>query len=441
MKNKKIFYGLILTVLTVGLIIGGNYFYKICYKNHYLTIAAPVNLRDGMGKQAIDLMDLLKEDVDMNLLSSYQVHVPSNMKKFIKNSNKKPGYVVLNEHSLLQVNIPDELYRQKWLLSEKYKYRNSFNKIPREEQIFINYSMFEADILPEDGVFYLNKNWDMIVLPDQNLLDIYKKSGVTKPVFVVPLGTDLDTHLQAPLKVKRNEIFKFANFSIFEERKNLLKLVQAYHQAFKGNDQVRLLLSARGDRGGVFKQVLKYIIDNKVQGVEIDSLSAKEKDYFDFLYSRIDCYVSPSKGEGFSIIPREVMARGIPLIVTDSIAQKTIADTGLVKVVHADKLVPGDYTFIKRVIGNFVDIEVSDLADAMLDVYNNYQTYLDKAPEARAWAENGQYKNLKEEYLNMVKPKKVILGDRNEITKDYLMTDSQELYNKWKHLEEIGMLK
>jgi hypothetical protein len=36
----------------------------------------------------------------------------------------------------------------------------------------------------------------------------------------------------------------------------------------------------------------------------------------------------------------------------------------------------------------------------------------------------------------MVKPKKVILGDRNEITKDYLMTNSKELYNKFMNLKK-----
>lgn len=441
-KKKYTYKKIYILILIVSLIIGAKSFYDICYKNHYLTIVAPINYRDGMGRQAIDLINVLDNaDVDLNLVYNIKITPPDSIKKYLYNKNKKPGYIVLNEHSLLQTNISLEEYKNDWLLNNKYKYRNKFNNIKRDEQIYINYSMFEADMLPEDAVYNFNKYWDMIVVPDQNLVDIYRQSGINIPIFVLPLGVNVEEQLEAPLKTTKNEIFKFANFSIFEERKNLLKLVQAFHQAFKDNDQVRLLISSRGKRGTAFEEVIDYILKNNVSGVEIDKLGPKDDDYLNFLFSRIDCYVSPSKGEGFSFIPREAMARGIPVIVSDAIAQKTIADTGLVKVVHSNKLVPGDYIFINRIISNFIDIEVSDLADAMLEIYNNYQTYLDKAPEARAWAEKGQYKYLKEEYINMVKPRKIILGDRNEITKDYLMTDSQKLYNQWKHLEEIGVLK
>lgn len=437
-KNKTLTY-IVIILLGVAIIAkGAIYFYNTQYKNYYLTVVAPINQRDGMGRQAIDLITLLKNDVEMNVIHSMMINVPQKIKEILKIKNKKPGYVVLNEHSLLQVNISEEDYSKKWLRSEKYKYRNLFNNIPREEQIFINYSMFEADMLPEDAVYNLNKSWDMIVVPDQYLVDIYVNSGVTKPIFVIPLGVDLTDHLKAPLKTERNKIFKFANFSVFEERKNIMTLIKAYHQAFKGNDQVRLLLSSRGDRGKIRQKVIDYILENNVHGVEIDAMEGKDTDYFNFLYSRIDCYVSPSKGEGFSIIPRETMARGIPTIVSDSIAQKTLADTGLVKVVNATKPVPGNYVFIDRIIGNFFDIEISDLSDAMLDVYNNYQQYLNLSQEARKWAAERQSQSLKEEYLNMVKPKKIILGDRNEITKEHLMTNSKELYNKFMNLKSKG---
>jgi hypothetical protein len=37
-----------------------------------------------------------------------------------------------------------------------------------------------------------------------------------------------------------------------------------------------------------------------------------------------------------------------------------------------------------------------------------------------------------QKYRNLVKPRSVILGNRNEITDDYLMTDSPALFNKYK---------
>lgn len=428
----------------VGLatIIGGIQFYQICYKNYYLTVVGTIDYVDGLGRQISDFENTVGDKVEMNTTANLRntTHLSERLRRIVKIKNKKLGYVVLNEFIFPFSFENDESLKRNTFSSKKYKYRNMFNSLPREEQIYIAYTMFEADRIPNFWVYEINRNWDMVVLPDKNLIDVYVNSGVTKPIFVVPLGTNLESHLNAPLKKDASKIFTFANFSYLEDRKNPLKLVEAFHQAFPNNDNVRLLLSPRAAEELDKEKIISYIKENNVRGITID-LGAKDNDYYNFSFSGVDCYVSPSKGEGFSVIPRESMARGIPTIVSDAASQKTLADTGLVKVVHANEPSTGYFTLHKRLVGNFADIKTSDLAEAMLDVYNNYQQYLDYAPQARAWAESGQYKNLKEEYLNMVKPKKIILGDRNEITKDYLMTNSKELYDKWRNLQNKGVLK
>ncbi len=437
---KKFLKKIALLSVVIIIIIACISFYKICYKNYYLTVTGIVEYADGIGRQIIDLEDLIGDEVEMNTTAivNTKQYLPERFKEIIKIKNKKPGYVVLNEYSLSFGFQEDKRMQQILFDADKNRLRKSFNRIPREEQIFISYSMFESDRIPQHWVYRINSEWDMVVVPDQSLVDVYINSGVKKPIFVVPLGTNLETHLNAPLKKEAGKIFTFANFSAIEERKNLMKLLEAYHKTFNGNDKVRLLLSSRRD-GGSYKELKEYILKNNVQGVEID-IGTKDSRFYNFAFENIDCYVSPSKGEGFSVIPREAMARGIPTIVSDALAQKTIANTGLVKVVPANKLVPGYYSHADKFIGNYYDIEVNDLAEAMLEVYKNYQKFLDNAPAARSWAEKGQYKYLKEEYINMVKPKKIILGDKNEITKDYLMTNSKELYNKWKHLKDKGLL-
>lgn len=432
----------------LALIISASiYFYRVYYKTYYLTVTGIVEHADGIGRQVIDFEELVGDEIEMN--STSHVHtmkfVPKRFKKVQRIHNKKLGYVVLNEHTFPFDFVDDKDYDDFIFKLTKFKTKinRRFSKLlnitPREEQIFIAYSMFESDRLPQYWAYKINKDWDMVVVPDKNLVDIYVNSGVKKPIFVVPLGTNLESHLNAPLKKKANKIFTFANFSAIQERKNSLKLLEAYHNVFKDNDNVRLLLSARKALGNTYSSLKKYIFENNVRGVEID-LGAKNSSFYNFTFDDIDCYVSPSKGEGFSVIPREAMARGIPVIVSDSLAQKTIAQSGLVRSIEANKLVPGYYSHADMFKGNFVDIETKDLEEAMLDVYNNYQTYLDKSQDARDWVEKGQYKHLKNLYMNMVKPKNIILGDRNEITEDYLMTNSQELYDKWKHLEKKGLL-
>lgn len=437
--NKKNILMVISVLVTISLIIGAKYFYEICYKNYYLTVTGIVEYADGIGRQIIDFENLVGDDVEMNTTATIrkQEYIPERFQKILNIRNKKKGYVVLYEYSFPFSFTSDSDVENYIFQSNKYKRKTKFNNIPREEQIYITYSMFESDRIANFWVYEINRNWDMVVVPDENLVDVYKNSGVTKPIFVVPLGTNLESHLQAPLKTKANKFFTFANLTSFEERKNILKLVQAYNKAFKDKNDVRLLLSPRRD-GGSYESIMDYILESNVAGVTVD-MGTKDNNYYNFLFSSIDCYVSPSKGEGFSVIPREAMARGIPVIISDILSQKTLVETGLVKSVEPVNRVPGFYNK-NMIVGDFEDISVLDLADAMLDVYNDYQKYLDKSAKARTWVERGQYKYLKDEYLNMVKPKKIILSDRNEITKEHLMTDSKELYNKWKHLQDIGAL-
>jgi hypothetical protein len=79
-------------------------------------------------------------------------------------------------------------------------------------------------------------------------------------------------------------------------------------------------------------------------------------------------------------------------------------------------------------------VDVNEAANAMLDVYNNYQEYLKYSAEARKWAEQYTYDNIRALYLNLVKPKKIFLGKENKVTKDYLETNSKELYHKYNNM-------
>ena len=67
-------------------------------------------------------------------------------------------------------------------------------------------------------------------------------------------------------------------------------------------------------------------------------------------------------------------------------------------------------------------------------MYNNYSQYLLKARKARKWVKQYRWQNLKQQYLNLVKPREVILGNQNIITNEYLMTNSKKLYYKYKGL-------
>ena len=92
---------------------------------------------------------------------------------------------------------------------------------------------------------------------------------------------------------------------------------------------------------------------------------------------------------------------------------------------------PAYYNIFGKDVGYNFAMKEEDLKKAFLELYNNYDQYLSKAEENQKWVEKYLAKNLKFKYLNLVKPKKIILGPTNKITNDYLMTNSKKLYLKY----------
>ncbi|AEI88995.1 MAG: Glycosyl transferase, group 1 [Candidatus Midichloria mitochondrii] len=61
---------------------------------------------------------------------------------------------------------------------------------------------------------------------------------------------------------------------------------------------------------------MRFVAENKLNNVKVE---IKNKDNEEHLadFQKIDAYVSPSRGGGFSIIPRKSLALGVPTIITD----------------------------------------------------------------------------------------------------------------------------
>ena len=154
---------------------------------------------------------------------------------------------------------------------------------------------------------------------------------------------------------------------------------------------------------------------------------------FKELFKTFDCYVLISKGEGFSISPREALALGKPCIISNNTAHKTICNTGHVYAVPSELIEPAIDPGVGA-CGNRFNCSIKDVRKALREVYTNYQEYVEKALGGREWVKDYLWENLKLRFLNLIKPKKVVLGNHNEITDDYLMTDSKKLYAKYSQL-------
>lgn len=405
-------------------LLGGSHTHQ---KNHKvdLTIVGFVWGVDGEGRQAIDLMKILQKTTSMSFLRIGRISdkdlgsVSSRVRKALLTSGVKyPGRVLIHEYMLTcppRNEIPSGEFWSRFNIPQKTKH-----------QVRYAYTMFESTQIPVDWVHILNTSFDGAIVPDEFLVQVYKDSGVKIPIFVIPLGRDFSRYLKAPLKETKGTPFVFANFSACNARKNLLKLVRAFGDAFGNAPDVHLRLGWRWVDGDLPRSIFEEIAARGLQNVTIDQEAFDANAYFD-RFLKVDCYVNIATGEGFSIQPREAMALGIPVIVTNNLGQKTICDSGLVRAVPSTHAVPALYPFPGD-FGFQYQCRTSDVVDALRDVYENYETYLQKSADARKWASQYQFTKMAPLYRALIKPTNVVLGKTNEIHADgTVVTTSKRL--------------
>ena len=378
-----------------------------------LTIITNVLLADGIGRQGIGLAQTLMNDLSINSI----LFQPSNFAGLDENVQR-----------VLRTPVkPSKVSFWTYILGLDEVARTTHAML--QSPIKIAYSMFESSAIPQLWVDILNKYYDIVVVPDQWLVDVYKSSGVKIPIFVLPLGIIIDDDY-LKYEHKKNKVFTFGMTGSLLNRKNHIKLMRAFLQNFKGNQDVRLKIHGRF---GAYKDHItsEYRKLRAPKNIDIITGIYPQEEYKKFMLG-LDCYVFISKGEGFSITPREMIACGKPCILTNNTAHKTICQSGLVYPVKAEIKENANYeVFGNKNIGYYYDCKEDDVAKAMLDVYKNYNKHLEKVKQGRDWVRQYTWDNLKNKYLSLIKPKNIVLSDTNEILDDCLKINDIALYNKY----------
>lgn len=384
-------------------------------KKYDLTVVGMACYADGIGQISLELIENLKDELNINYIWSFSspklTDVSDETKEILLNPDHTPGSV-----SILTFPL-------------SFTEADFYKDVP-PSKIKIAYSMLECTKIPSKWVEIINQHFDVVVVPDQFLIEVYQNSGVAKPIFVIPLGMDLDDYLNEPKPEFSHKHFVFGSTLSYEPRKNHELLIKAFAKEFRKEKNVFLRINGR-HRRDVFKNLKKYVKSQKLSNITLTNDIIDNSKYKNLMKS-FNCYVNISKGEGFSLCPREALALGIPCILSNNTAQKPICDTSFVRSVPSSILEPTTYTlFENEDLGFCFNCTEKDVRKALRDVYENYKSYLRKAQRGREWVKQYLWKNLLPKYRNLVKPKNLIFGDRNEITDEYLMTNSSELYEKY----------
>ncbi len=380
-----------------------------------LTMIGQVKFGGSVDRFPIAFADLFKNDFRINHVRTRGTYdfadVADDIVAIIDNPDKSPGRVAL--------------YFDVICLDKEVK----ADAVPDECFIKIAYSLVESTGVPENWVKILNEKFDVVITADEFYRDVYRKSGVTIPLYVLPHGIYIEELLQQTPKAFPSYPFTFGATSAFWPRKNQLHLLEAFNQEFGNDPHVRLQLHGRTADNYYFRNITKRLEELNCANIELIHTTLSDKEYKDF-FKALDCYVLLSKGEGFSITPREALALGKPTIITNNTAHETICTTGHVYAVPADIVEP----ITNWHVGYEYNCEISDVRKALREVYNNYVTYAKKAQAGREWVKQYLWENLKQRFMNFVKPKKVLLGEEDRVTDEYLMTTSEELYKKYQQV-------
>lgn len=401
---QKFIY-ILLFLLHLNYVLAQNYKYD-------LTLIGEMNYEGSLTRIGINLVESLKDHLKINYIRTPRRdgiklgNASLLTKEIIRNRDKSPGKVVMVVETFCNnVNIHKK----------------------KRGKINIAYSMLESDKIPDSWVTRINNYFDAVVVPDDFLVKVYKKCGVKVPIFVIPVCMDLNDFLRQPLKSKANNPFTFGVSATFIDRKNNEKIFDAFTQTFGNNKN--FLLKMHGRYGNCANLVNKKN-ELKINNIQLINRPISQKEYVEFL-SSIDCYVYISKGEGFSLTPREAMAMGIPCILTDNSAQSTICKTGLVEVVPSLIKCP---FYLGGQCGFCYDCEIDDVIIAMKKVHKNYYLYLESSEKLREWASQYCLSKINKIFLNLIKPVNVKKGDSDIITEESLITTSDNLYKKYLEL-------
>jgi len=167
----------------------------------------------------------------------------------------------------------------------------------------------DADLAHPDVVKFCNE-FDLLVVPSNFCREVFARSGVKKPILVVPHGVDPEMR---PCPEKgRGDVFTFYNVysPTRAYRKSEAELIRCFVRAFDRDQGYRLRLRTSDTNR------LRGILDQERAGdvVLIDAEPEPDVVLFASRYSEVHATVHPSKTEGFGMIPLQSLACETPVI-------------------------------------------------------------------------------------------------------------------------------
>jgi len=264
----------------------------------------------------------------------------------------------------------------------------------------IGYTTCEVDGIPEVWVRVLNE-MDEVWATSEWVKKQFEKSGVKKPIYVIPEGVnpnyfhpniepftykDLVAPDGQPYAMEGK--FKFISNFAWGRRKGVEELFEAFRKEFSEDEDVCLMLKVLPSYAGekILETAEKLFYRKGAAPIFLYDIKLQRWELPRF-YAMGDCFVFPTRGEGFGLPLCEALAMGVPVITTGYSSQTEF-------LTRKGKPLPGvkflDYK-MKEFDGsdsvyywgfNWAIPNVEQLRKYMREVYENYEKYKKQAMES-----------------------------------------------------------
>jgi GT2 family glycosyltransferase len=249
----------------------------------------------------------------------------------------------------------------------------------------IGYTMLEVDGLPREWVRRANM-MDEVWTPSSFNADTFRASGVERPIHVMPLGVNPAYFNPNIESYSVPGVFTFLSTFEWGERKAPEVLLRAFNDEFRSGEEAVLVCKVYNQDPSVNipRQVGRLGLKERGGRVVFSINELVPVHQLGALYRSADCFVLPSRGEGWGLPILEAMACGLPVIATawsaqtDFINDEIAYPLGIEGIVTAEAKCPYYQGF------NWAEPAYEQLRALMRHVYENREEAGRKGARASA---------------------------------------------------------
>ena len=257
--------------------------------------------------------------------------------------------------------------------------------LPRIEAPYrIIYTMFESTKIPDDWIDYL-KAADEVWVPSHWKQKVFDKAGIKTKV--VPLGYDEEAYTfieRKTAKTTRRD-FTFLHYNAFNIRKGFTEVWKAFTKEFEKTEPVKLILKTDQNHSPL------PITKGEYPNVEIIFGKISEAEMHDIM-KRSDCFVFPSRGEGFGMTPLETMATGMAAIIPNEHGLSEYFNADYMYEVKIKEECPALYARYKDIdVGKMFISDVDDLRAKMRWCVEHQKETLEMGRKASEYVKQWTY--------------------------------------------------